>query len=246
MFSWYELRTTDTASAQAFYADVLDFQVRSSPGADLFCVAEQPVAGLSTLPERAAARGAPAHWLGHIGVEDVDGVAQRILALGGEPLGPMRKAADGTQIAVLRDPFGSVLALRSKLEPVSRGVVVWHELNTRDRERAWSMYADLFGWTLTQTLDLGLDVGPYPMFAWDQTLRSVGGMVNSALLPHVHTHWLFYFSVRDLEDTLCRVRARGGKVNGPLTLPGGDRVAQCDDPQGAAFGLRESAALESG
>jgi len=33
------------------------------------------------------------------------------------------------------------------------------------------------------------------------------------------------------------VRAAGGLVLDPVTLPNGDRVAVCDDPQGAAFAL---------
>ena len=33
-----------------------------------------------------------------------------------------------------------------------------------------------------------------------------------------------------------RVKALGGQVlNGPMDVPGGDRIAQCLDPQGAAF-----------
>jgi len=48
---------------------------------------------VATLPEPARARGAPAHWLGHVGVADVDATADRIVALGGEQLGPRRDRA---------------------------------------------------------------------------------------------------------------------------------------------------------
>lgn len=34
------------------------------------------------------------------------------------------------------------------------------------------------------------------------------------------------------------VRDAGGVVLGPFPLPCGERVAVCDDPQGAAFALR--------
>lgn len=56
--------------------------------------------------------------------------------------------------------------------------------------------------------------------------------------PEVHTHWLF-FSVPSLDVAVGRVREHGGLVIGPMELPGGARVAACDDPQGAAFGLIE-------
>jgi len=238
MFGWYELRTTDVTAAQAFYADVLE--VRGSQG--LLYASDQPVASISPLPERAAARGAPAHWLGHVGVGDVDGAAQRMVAAGGELLGPVRRAPEGDLLAIVRDPLGAVLALSSKREPCSPAVA-WHELHTREREQAWSLYAEIFGWHLTETLDLGLEAGPYQMFAWDAASPSVGAMLDSARLPGIHTHWLFYFSVGDLEAALARVRSRGGRIaQGPPSAPGSDRIAYIEDPQGAAFGLRETAA----
>jgi predicted enzyme related to lactoylglutathione lyase len=37
------------------------------------------------------------------------------------------------------------------------------------------------------------------------------------------------------------VKAGGGQVlNGPMDIPGGDRIAQCLDPQGAAFALHQA------
>ncbi len=53
-------------------------------------------------------------------------------------------------------------------------------------------------------------------------------------------HWLYYVTVRDIDAALERVRAKGGKVlNGPMEVPGETpaRIAQCMDPQGAAFAL---------
>ena len=41
-----------------------------------------------------------------------------------------------------------------------------------------------------------------------------------------------------MNATLARVREHGGQVvNGPMDVPGGDQVAQCLDPQGAAFAI---------
>ncbi len=37
------------------------------------------------------------------------------------------------------------------------------------------------------------------------------------------------------------MKAGGGQVlNGPMEIPGGDRIAQCLDPQGAAFALHQA------
>jgi len=52
--------------------------------------------------------------------------------------------------------------------------------------------------------------------------------------------WLCH--VDDLDAALQITKARGGQVlNGPMDVPGGDRVAQCLDPQGGAFALHENA-----
>jgi hypothetical protein len=45
-----------------------------------------------------------------------------------------------------------------------------------------------------------------------------------------------------LDPAVDAVRARGGSVVESVVIPGGDRIAICDDPQGAAFTLREDSA----
>ncbi len=239
-FFWYELRTTDQDAARAFYAQVAGWRAEPSREPGTFHRGDQRVAGLVDLPERARALGAPAHWLGHIGVHDVDASASRLVALGGQLLGPVRHATDG-KVAILRDPQGVVLALSSRSEASAGGAVAWHELHTTDRARAWSTHAELFGWKATETLDLGPQVGPYQTFAWRDGERSVGAMASTARAAHVHTHWLFYLTVSDLDASLARVRSLGGTVDGPRQHPGGQRVAYCEDAQKAAFGLYEPA-----
>ena len=66
---------------------------------------------------------------------------------------------------------------------------------------------------------------------------TIGGMWNKpAEVPM--PHWLYYFRVKDVDKTIENAKARGGKVlNGPMEVPGGDRVVTATDPQGAAFGL---------
>jgi uncharacterized protein len=240
-FVSYNLRTTDMEAAQAFYTALFGWQLRQSGASRAFFAGEQRVGELVPLPERARAQGAPAHWLGHIGVEDVEATAQRLVTLGGQPLGPVQQRGDGVRVAALKDAQGAVFALSSEPSHGPSRVVAWHELNTTDREQAARSYAELFGWRTTESADLGPVLGGYQMFTWHAAGRSVGGMVDSARLPGVHTHWLFYFPVEDVDAAVARVRALGGSVgNGPMTVPGGDRVAQCEDPQGAAFALRQS------
>lgn len=235
-FFWYELRTTDLDGARAFYAEVAGLQV--DPSGSIFSIGERPVGGLMELPERARVRGAPAHWLGHIRVLDVDAAAQRMVARGAQALGPVTEAEGGGRVAILRDPQGAVVALSSRGDVASRAGVAWHELHTTDHERAWSTYAELFGWHANGVVDLGPEQGKYQLFAQAPGEQSIGGMVSSARAPHIHTHWLFYLTVTDIDSSLASVRSLGGTVvSGPMLVRGGDRIAVCEDPQGAIVGL---------
>ncbi|MFP2909964.1 VOC family protein [Pyxidicoccus sp. 3LFB2] len=241
-FVSYDLRTTDLDAAQAFYTGLMGWQVHRSGESREFRVGAQRVGELMALPERARAQGAPAHWLGHVGVDDVEASARRFVALGGQLLGPVQQPAPGQRVAVLRDPQGAVFAMSSGRGGVGLGAIGWHELNTTDREHAAATYSELFGWRATGTLDLGPELGTYQLFTWDGAGRDVGGLVNTARLPSIHTHWLFYLTVEDLDVSVEKVRALGGRVlNGPMQVPSGDRVAQCEDPQGAAFAMQQPA-----
>jgi hypothetical protein len=239
-FVSYDLRTTDLEAAQAFYTSLLGWKVQRSGDSRVFLAGEQRVGELMALPERARAQGAPSHWLGHVGVDDVEAAVRRFVALGGQLLGPVQQPAPGQRVAVLKDPQGAVLAMNSGRSGGGLGPVGWHELNTTDRERAWATYSELLGWKATGTMELGPELGAYQLFTWDGAGRDVGGMVNTARRPTIHTHWLFYLVVVDLEAALEKVRSFGGRVlNGPMQVPSGERVAQCEDPQGAAFALSQ-------
>ena len=66
-FVWYELMTTDTEGARAFYGQVVGWGTQDAPGGlpyTLFTTGEMPVAGLMDLPEEARAMGAPPGWIG--------------------------------------------------------------------------------------------------------------------------------------------------------------------------------------
>jgi len=223
-FCRFELRTTDVAAARVFYASILG-------EGDLDIV---------RLPAEAAARGAPPHWLGHLGVAGVERAAMAFVARGATRLGPTRPTVDGGEAAIVRDPGGAVVALATPPPTPVRADVVWHELNTNDLARASASYSDLFGWQLTDRLDLGA-LGVHQQFAWRAGEENVGSMAGTAGRPGVHPHWLFHFRVAALEPALAAVRAAGGLVIASVVLPNGERIAVCDDPLGAAFALRERA-----
>jgi predicted enzyme related to lactoylglutathione lyase len=227
-FCRYELRTTDVGAAQTFYAHIFGAEWWGSGVL------------LSALSKPALARGARPHWLGHVGVGDVEGTTARLLELGAEQLGPLRKGSDASTTAVLRDPFAALVAVSSDTAAPERSPVAWHILHTEDHERAFAAYASLFGWTATEALDLG-ERGRYQVFTWDSAGKSVGSVADTARLPGIHPQWLFFFPVADIEAARAKVQASGGVALDTMKTPSGNLAAPCDDPQGAAFGLYQFA-----
>ncbi len=58
----------------------------------------------------------------------------------------------------------------------------------------------------------------------------------------VSPRWLYYTETSDLDAALGRARTKGAKVvHGPEEVPGGGRIAQLTDPEGAPFALHQSA-----
>ena len=216
------LRTTDVPAARLFYRALL-----GDDGAEIVPLAAEAIA-----------RGARPHWLGHLGVADVESVARAFVEQGATRLGPTRAGADGGTVAILRDPGDAIVALATPSSAPVRPDVVWHSLNTADLARATASYCALMGWQLTQAAELG-PLGRHHRFAWSPGGLSVGSMADLAGRPGVHPHWLFHFRVAALEPALVTVRAAGGLALDPVTLPDGTRLAVCDDPQGAAFALQE-------
>jgi len=251
---WYDLMTSDTAGAKAFYGEVfnwttnyveppMDYTMWAIPGQ------EMPFGGLETLPAEAKAMGAPNHWLAYFNVDDVDTTAALAEELGGRVLMSAKDIPDAGRFAVIADPQGAAFALFTSTrdapedEQKSAGSFCWHELNSTDGVAAQKFYVDLFGWAETASFDMGPELGVYWMFG----LRGAtyGGMSGAAKVTGAPPHWLLYVQVADVDEAAARVKAQGGAVlNGPMDVPGGGRVAQCYDPQGAAFGVSQPAPAE--
>ena len=221
-FARFVLRTTDAVAARAFYSAVLkDLLVPIVP-----------------LHEQAIARGARAHWLGQIEVDDVEKSAQAFMALGAQalnPQGPFGTFPDGRRFAVLRDPGGALVGLTSTGSTAEPRLVHWHHLHTSDLERVTAAYSTLFGWTFDGVTPT--EHGALNHFGWSGE-ADAGAFTDIRGFEGRHAHWLFHFHVSDFDRAVASVRALNGKVVGPFELPRGERVAVCDDPQGAAFAIR--------
>ena len=214
-------RARDVAAARGFYTAVL--------GAHAIDMEIVP------LPEAAAARGAPAHWLGAIGVDDVARVRDQLVARAAQPLGPIQQDARGA-FASLRDAGGAAIALCSPSSTAPRPPIVWSHLDAHAAEATFATYSALFGWQRTEAIDLGA-AGVVQQFAWQAGGPSVGSYADLATRPH-HPMWIFHFRVASLDAAANAVRTHGGVVLAEVTTPDKARVLVCDDPHAGGFALR--------
>jgi predicted enzyme related to lactoylglutathione lyase len=244
-FVWYELMTTDTEAAKAFYAEVVGWgtQDASTPGMayTLFTAGGASISGLMGLSEDARKSGLRPSWLGYVGVNDVDATADRIIELGGAVHVPPTDIPNISRFSVAVDPQMATIALFKWLKGGQEqppaldapGGVGWHELIAADWEKAWPFYRELFGWQKAQADTSAM--GPYQLFSAGG--ETIGGMFTKPATELV-PFWLYYFNVGDIDVAMRRVRAgRGEIVHGPIDVRGGRWMAQCTDPQGAIFAL---------
>lgn len=244
-YAWYDLMTTDPTAAQAFYTQLIGWGTQEWEGGSMpytmWTNDDTPMGGLMELPEDARAGGAPPHWLGYIAAPDLEATVAKATALGAQVYVPPTAIPAAGAFAVLADPLGAVFAVYSSPQdpgpehPPERGEVSWRELATTDYEAAFGFYAALFGWREADRMDMG-EAGVYQMFGRGE--QPLGGIFNKPVEMQGPPFWLYYFKVDDVRQAVETVRELGGQIlNGPMEVPGGDMVAQCLDPQGAAFAL---------
>jgi len=248
-FVWYDLMTTDPEQARTFYGELTGWTTTPWQGDepyDVWVNGEHPIGGLMQLPPEVAQAGAPPHWLGYVEVADVGTAVARAVSLGGGVLKSATEIPGAGEFAVLSDPQGGVIAIyrgtgdspMPEGEP-GPGQVSWHELMTTHVDDAWGFYHAMFGWEKTEAMDMG-EAGIYQMFGWGDGVPQ-GGIFNTP--PGMELPgWLYYIMVQDVDAAAEPVKTGGGRIlNGPMEVPGGDRIVQCMDPQGAAFALHARA-----
>jgi len=246
-FVWYELMTTDAEAAADFYRSVVGWSAADAgmPGMayTLFSAGGRQVAGAMALARDALDAGERPGWTGYVAVDDVDAAAARLTQRGGTVHRPPADIPNVGRFAAVADPQGAAFALfapagtgaaPAAATPGTPGHVGWHELMAGDWRTAFAFYADLFGWTTAEAMDMG-PLGTYQTFAQDG--ETIGGMMTGP--PDCPApFWQYYFGVAGIDAAAARVTGGGGRVlMGPQEVPGGAWIIQCLDPQGATFAL---------
>ena len=245
-FVWYDVMTSDSKAAEAFYRNVIGWDAKDSGmigrSYTLFSAGPMMVGGLMPIPEEARAMGARPAWNGYVLVDDVDVYTERVKAAGGAIHHAPEDTPGVGRFSVAADPHGAVFILfegasdeeRVPAAPGTPGHVGWHELHAGDLESALAFYSGLFGWTKGEAISMG-PMGVYQTFATGEA--PCGGMMTKT--PETPApFWLYYFNVEAVEAAMARVKDAGGQIiHGPMQVPGGSWIAHCLDPQGAIFAM---------
>ncbi|MCP3963572.1 MAG: VOC family protein [bacterium] len=247
-FVWHDLMTSDPGAAKDFYTTVVGWGTIPFEGADppydMWTNGGAPLGGVAQLPPEALA---PPHWLAYVASPDVDATTKQAGDLGGNVMVQPTDIPNVGRFAVIADPQGAVFAAYTPSGeapghdgPPNLGEFSWHELATTDYKAALAFYSKLFGWHDAEAMDMGEGVGIYQMYR--RTEIPLGGMFNKPAEMPGPPSWLHYARVDDVSRVVEVVKEHGGQVlSGPMEVPGGDFVATCMDPQGAAFAIHHTA-----
>lgn len=239
--SWADLSTTNADEAAEFYAGLFGWEIREGPGEPdqtggyrMFIKDGKQVAGLMQMQEQ------PPSWNTYISVSDADDVAEKVKEGGGQLLIEPRDVMDQGRMAFLTDPTGAALGVwqakeHKGAELVSEpGATAWHQLNTRDPEKAGDFYQAVFGWDCER-----VDTGGADYWEWRLDDKSVGGIfrMGDDFPEEVPAHWIVYFAVEDADAATEKATQAGAQVRAAPFDNEAGRFAILTDPHGAAFAV---------
>ncbi|OLB73483.1 MAG: hypothetical protein AUI14_26130 [Actinobacteria bacterium 13_2_20CM_2_71_6] len=234
--NWVDLGSTDVAAAAQFYGGVfgwtLDDLGPDAGGYGIFRKDGKQVAGLG--PATDPTRGTS--WSTYFATDDVDDVASKVQASGGQVVLAPMDVMDQGRMAVFTDPGGVFFSAwqpgkHRGAELVNQpGSLTWNELATPDLDAGKTFYEQVFGLT---TRDIGNEEMSY-------TLLEVEGRPVAGAMPAAEgmpTAWSVYFAVDDCDQVYAKALELGAQaVMPPQDSPPG-RFAILVDPQGGAFAI---------
>jgi len=238
VFNWVDLSTSDVDEAKTFYAALFGWGFDDVPTGQsstyTMCQIEgKNVAGMGSLSPEMIAQGVPPFWSSYVKHDDVDSVAAKITAAGGNLMFPPMDVMDTGRMVMASDPAGAVFGVWQPRQHIGAQLVnipntlTWNELQTRELDTAKEFYAAAFGWTYE------VDQNDYVVaIAGD---RPQAGMmkIDESWGP-VPNNWSAYFLVEDVEAAAAKVGELGGTVMVPPFDAGEvGRFAVIQDPQGA-------------
>jgi predicted enzyme related to lactoylglutathione lyase len=246
-FVWYEHLTNDPKAAIDFYSQIAGWKTQpfeQDEDYTMWVGSQGPLGGVMKLHDEQKKAGTSPFWMAHVQVENVDLTASQAKKLGGNIHKESTEIPTVGRFAVIGDSQGAFISIFTPDEAMTLhdsskpGEFCWNELMTSDMGAAFNFYSQLFGWTIAQDMDMG-PMGTYRVFGIGE--KQFGGMMTTPKGAPMPPMWIYYIETPDLDAAIGRATKGGGTVmNGPMDVPGGGRIAQLTDPQGAVIALHQA------
>lgn len=247
-FCWFELGTTDQASAKNFYGSLFGWTADDSPMGPnevytMFSLEGRNTAGCYALNPDMLSRGVPPHWMIYVAVADADKTAEKVESAGGKIIAPPFDVMDYGRMAILQDPTGAMISIWQPKTHSGVGItgmpgtVCWADLMTPEPQLAAEFYGQVFEWQA----EPGKDGNGYLHIK--NGSNYIGGIPpREHFNPNTPPHWMLYFLVQNSDSSTAEADKAGAKIYvPPMTVEGVGRWSVVADPQGAAFALFQPA-----
>jgi predicted enzyme related to lactoylglutathione lyase len=126
------------------------------------------------------------------------------------------------------------------------GTPIWYELLTTDPDASKAFYDHVIGWTVQDKPSGDMD---YRMIDSGNGGEMVGGVMrltDQMQAGGAKPTWLFYIGVNDVDASVEKIKAAGGRVVMPAwDIPDVGRIAMVTDPQGIPFYVMRGASDRS-
>lgn len=116
----------------------------------------------------------------------------------------------------------------------AKGIFIWYELCTIDREAAVKFYTQVLGW---KARDMPGPSGTYTIAATAEAdVAGIMALPAEACAAGAKPAWVTYIGVDDVDAFVKKVKSAGGSITRPPEdIPGVGRFAVVADPGGAVF-----------
>jgi uncharacterized protein len=241
---WVDTWQPDADAAARFYGELFGWDVDGPSGGPYMCrLRGRDAAFIGQYAPEHAHR--PSAWMTYVQVESADAAAERVRAAGGSvPIEPF-DALDGGRIAIVADPAGAHIGVwqvgeHSGAEVVNEaGAWSWSQLLTTDPDGAKPFYAAVFGWETDSFGDVVMWRVPGYVGGEPEQPVSRDVVAGMQALPagEGHPHWRIDFWVDDVDATVAKAEALGGRAVVPPYDTPVARQAVIADAAGAAFSV---------
>jgi predicted enzyme related to lactoylglutathione lyase len=241
--AWVDLATPDLEQSRRFYGELLGWSFVGGEDAEtsFYTLAQLGGRNVAGMARRPSMSPFPPAWTVYIATDDVDALARKVADAGGKiVMGPMDVMEEG-RMAYFADPTGARFGAWQPRRHAGAqlidepGAMTWHEVYTRNAEKARAFYGPVLG-VEARPLDAP-GVEYWTMQLGPRTAFGLMQMSDAYFPKEVPSHWNTYFAVRDVEAAAKQVAALGGTVVAPpFDTPYG-RMTAIDDPSGAGFCL---------